>query len=123
MIVVVKLAAIFSLTIAIIYIFLQSLHPSFYMHLSTDIFVFHARALYFWEHMNLTQLGHNEYQPGAIIFFILLGVPAFFIDNTFETFKWALLFANIVFIILTAILLDRMKKTAGIILLSLLLIF
>ncbi len=122
MIVVVKLAAIFSLTIAIIYIYLQSLSPAFYMHMSTDIFVFHDRALYFWEHMNLTQLGHNEYQPGAIIFFILLGGPAFMIDNTLETFKAALLIANIILIISTSFLFYKMQKTAGVILLSVLLI-
>lgn len=122
MIRVMRLAAIFSLTIAIIYIFLQSLQPAFYMHLSTDIFVFHDRALYFWEHMNLTRLGHNEYQPGAILFFISLS-PVFLINDSFEIFRWALLQINIVFIILTSFLYYKMKKTAGVILLSLLLIF
>lgn len=117
-----RLAAIFSLTIAIIYIFLQSLQSSFYMHSSTDIFVFHARSLYFWEHMNLTRLGHNEYQPGAVLFFISLG-PAFLINSSLETFKWALFAANISFIVLIALLLYKMEKTAGVILISLLLIF
>lgn len=117
-----KLAAILSLTFSIIYILLLSLHPAFYPHLSVDIFAFQARSLYFWEHLNLTQLGHNEYQPGAILFFISLG-PAFLIDNSFETFKWALFLANIILIILIAFLLHKMKKTAGIILLSFILVF
>lgn len=123
MIVFMRLAAIFSLTIAIIYILLQSIHGSFYPHLYVDVFVFHARSLFFWEHLNLTNLGHNEYQPGAIIFFILLGAISFFVDNTVETFKWVLFGANTLLIILTAVLFDRMQKTAGIILLSILLIF
>lgn len=92
------------------------------MHLSTDIFVFHARALYFWEHLNLSGLGHNEYQPGAILFFILLGSISFLINNSFETFKWVLFTANIGLIVLTAFLFHKMKKTYGIILLSFLLV-
>lgn len=118
-----KLAAILSLTVAISYILLESLHPSFYMHLYIDIFVFHARALHFWENLSLANLGHNEYQPGAILFFILLGALSFLIDNSLETFKWVLFCANIILIILTAFLFHKMKKTYGIILLSLLLIF
>lgn len=114
--------AILSLVISIIYILLQSLDPSFYMHLSTDIFVFHARSLYFWEHLSLSGLGHNEYQPGAILFFILLGSFSFLFDNSFETFKWVLFAANIILIFSTAFLFYKMKKTYGILLLPLLLI-
>ena len=123
MILVVKLVAIFSLTVAIIYILLQSIHGAFYPHLYVDVFVFHARSLYFWEHMNLAQLGHNEYQPGAILFFILLGGGAFLIDNSLDTFRWVLFGANVLLIILTAWLLHKMDRTAGVILLSVLIIF
>lgn len=118
-----RLAAIFSLTLAIIYILLQSIHGAYYPHLYVDVFVFHARSLYFWEHLNLTNLGHNEYQPGAILFFILLGGPAFLIDNTLDTFKWVLFGANVLLIFLTGFIFHKMKKTAGVILLSVLLIF
>lgn len=117
-----RLAAILSLTTAIIYILLQSLQPVFYMHLYPDVFVFHDRATFFWEHLSLRLLGHNEYQPGAIVFFILVGL-SFILDSSLETFKWGLFVANIGLIVLLAFILDKMKKTAGIILLSLLLIF
>jgi len=117
-----RLAAILSLSISIIYILFQSLQPAFYMHLYPDTFVFHARSTYFWEHLSLSNLGHNEYQPGAIIFFILVGL-SFMFDSSLETFKWGLFAANIILIMLTALLMHKMGKTYGVILLSLLLIF
>lgn len=116
------MAAIFSLLIAIIYILFQSLNPSFYMHLFPDVFAFHDRATFFWENFYLTNLGHNEYQPGALVFFFLVGF-SFLIGTSLETFKWSLFIANIILIVLTAGLFYKMKKTAGIILMSLLLIF
>ena len=119
---IVKRVAIFSLASAIIYILFQSIQPVFYTHLYPDVFTFHARAAHFWEHLSLTQLGHNEYQPGAMIFFILVGLSSLYNDSI-ETFTWALFFANIIFIILTSFLFHKMQKTAGVILLSLLLIF
>lgn len=115
-----KLAAILSFTLSIIYILLQSLQPAFYMHLSPDLFVFHARSVYFWEHLSLKELGHNEYQPGAIVFFILVGL-VFMIDQSLETFKWGLFSANIILLILTAFLFYKMKRYVGIMILSLLL--
>lgn len=118
-----RLAAILSLTVAIIYILFQSLHPAYYMHLYPDVFTFHDRATYFWEHLNLTGLGHNEYQPGALVFFFLVSGVSFLFDTSLETFKWGLFAANIGLIILTAFLFHKMKKTAGIILLAILLVF
>lgn len=115
-----KLAAILSLCAAIIYIVFQALNPAYYMHLYPDVFAFHARALYFWEHFTLNGLGYNEYQPGAIAFFILLG-HVFFIDPSVEGFKWALFSANIVIFALIAWLLIKMQKTSGIFLMSILL--
>lgn len=118
-----KLIAVFSLLISIISISLQSLNYSYSSHLGTDLSVFHSRSVYFWKNLTLTNLGHNEYQPGAIIFFIILGGVASLVDNTIDTFKWALFIINITFIILIGLLLHKMHKTAGIILLSVLLIF
>jgi hypothetical protein len=116
-----RLAAILSFTISIIYILLQSLQPSFYMHLFPDVFVFHARATYFWENLSLKDLGHNEYQPGAIVFFILVGL-VFMADQSLETFKWGLFAANTGLLIFTAFLFYKMKRYAGIIVLSVLLL-
>lgn len=113
-----RLAAILSLTLAIIYIVFQSFIPSFYMHLYPDVFTFHDRASYFWENLSLTNLGHNEYQPGALVFFFLVSGFSFLWNMTLETFKTGLFTANILLIIGTAFLFDRMKKTAGVILLA-----
>lgn len=116
-----RLAAILSIITALVYIVFQSLQPAHYMHLYPDVFAFHDRALYFWENGNLNNLGHNEYQPGAIAFFIALS-PIFLINQTVETFKVALSATNIVFILLIAFLLIKMKKTSGVFLLSIILI-
>ena len=115
-------AAIFSIILAIVYILFQSLHPAYYMHLFPDVFAFHDRALFYFENLTLENLGYNEYQPGAIAFFITLS-PVFFLGQSIETFKWALFAANIGFILIIAGFFIRMKKTAGVFLLSLLLVF
>lgn len=117
-----KAVAIFSLIVSIVYILILSLHPTYYMHLYPDVFVFHDRASYFFNHLNLTELGHNEYQPGAMLFFIALS-PINLIDNSLESFKWALFSANIGFICLIAYILYKWGKTSGILLLSLLMVF
>lgn len=93
------------------------------MHLYPDVFAFHDRSVYFWQHLNLTQLGHNEYQPGALVFFFLVSGFSFMADTSLETFKWGLFGANIFLILGTAFLFHKMKKTYGIILLSILLVF
>lgn len=116
-----RLAAILSLTLSIIYILFESLNPTFYLHLYPDVFAFHDRATYFWENLTLTNLGHNEYQPGALLFFFFVSGFSFIFDTTLDTFKWGLYIANILLIAGTAVLFARMKKTGGIILLAVLL--
>ena len=91
------------------------------MHLYPDVFAFHDRATYFWENLSLTNLGHNEYQPGALVFFFLVSGFSFISNTTLETFKTALFTANVLLIFGTAFLFERMKKTAGVILLAVLL--
>lgn len=117
-----KLAAIFSLTAAISYIIFEALHPAYYMHLYPDVFAFYGRASYFWENLNLSGLGYNEYQPGAIMFFITL-TPVFLINQSIESFKWALFSANAIFLLLLALILIKMRKTTGVFLMSILLVF
>lgn len=116
-----RTAAILSIITAIVYIVFQSLQPAHYMHLYPDVFAFHDRSLHFWENGSLINLGHNEYQPGAIAFFTALS-PVFLIDRNIETFKMALSAFNILFIFLIVQLLIKMKKTYGVFLLSVILI-
>lgn len=91
------------------------------MHLYPDVFAFHDRATYFWENLSLTNLGHNEYQPGALVFFFLVSGFSFMSNTSLESFKTALFTANVFLIFGTAFLFDRMKKTAGVIMLAVLL--
>lgn len=117
-----KLAAILSLIASIIYIIFQGMHPAYYTHLYPDISVFFDRASFFWDNQSLRNLGYNEYQPGAITFFIAL-TPVFLIDKSVEAFKWALFFTNSIFFVLFGALLIKMHKTSGVFLMSILLVF
>lgn len=54
-------------------LWLQALVPAYHIHLRSDTDGFYfQRARYFLEHGHLSNLGYNEYQPGAIVFFLLL---------------------------------------------------
>lgn len=117
-----RLAAIFSIFIAIIYILFQALNGAYYYHLYPDVFTFYDRASFFWDNFVLTNLGHNEYQPGAIAFFAALS-PVFLITQSVESFKWALFAANISFILLISFLMFKMEKPFGVLLISLFLVF
>lgn len=101
---------------------LLALHPAYYSHLSTDVYVFYNRAVFFLNHLNLSNLSGNEYQPGALLFFIMLS-PILLINNSFETFTWALFAFNTVFILLLALIYKKStNSTDSILILSLILL-
>lgn len=117
-----KLAAILSLIVAIFYIIFLGMHPAYYMHLYPDVFAFYDRASFFWNHQTLKGLGYNEYQPGAILFFISL-TPVFFLEKSVEAYKWGLFAYNSIFLLFLGWLFLKMEKPDGILLMSLVLIF
>lgn len=70
------------LALVIIVLLLQAGHPAWSYHLRSDSDSFYySRAKYFLEHGNLTSLGYNEYQPGAVMFFLALSLPLVVANN------------------------------------------
>jgi hypothetical protein len=51
----------------------EAYHPLWRPHLQADVVVFQKRALSFMANSSWGALGRNEYQPGALWFFVLLG--------------------------------------------------
>ena len=101
------------LTICVLIILLQGLHPVWSGHLITDLFIFKERSV-----GNFT---NNEYQPGALFFFSLLS--PFAINQTLDTYKVALFSANILLIFLTAFLIHKISKVQNNIILGLIILF
>lgn len=101
------------LTICILVILLQALHPAWYPHLITDLFVFKERAI--------GNFINNEYQPGALLFFKIL---SFFVSNqSLDAFTISLFKANILLIFLTALLIQKITRPINIIILGIIILF
>ncbi|HYD34471.1 MAG TPA: hypothetical protein VD999_00210 [Vitreimonas sp.] len=74
-------------------------HYAWKFHMMVDgYFAFYDRAEYFLKHGNLTNVPFNEYQPGAIFYFVFLS-PVLLLDNTRDTFLLALVMSNILLLL------------------------
>lgn len=98
-----KVPIFLSLVLIIIVLVLLAFHPAWYFHLQTDINVYFARANYFLQNSSFRGLVGNEYQPGALIFFIAAS-PILFVSNTFQSYLWSLFSLNILLILILAYL-------------------
>ncbi len=83
--------------------------PCWMRHLRTDIDSQHiSNARYFLEHGNFSSPEYNEYQPGAVIFFLILS-PLLLIENSNDFYLQSLFFLNILLIFILAFAYRRMK--------------
>lgn len=102
-----SLAVKLFLGLVIIVLLLQAIHPAWSYHLRSDSDGFYySRAKYFLEHGNLTSLGYNEYQPGAVMFFLALA-PPLLLANNHDVYLATLFAVNIGLICLLAYLIWR----------------
>ncbi len=122
-----KLLAALSLITSIIYILLLSFVPAYFYHLRVDQwgqYINHAKS--FLEYGNLSNIGYNEYQPVAVLFFISLA-PFLGVVNQYMpelNYVFGLYFANVLFIIINAFFYLKITKNYfSIIILSLILVF
>jgi hypothetical protein len=71
----------------------QAYHPLWRSHLQVDVVTFQLRAAHFLDTGSWANLGYNEYQPGALWFFVLLGrlTPAV---HSFDAFLTATVLGN-----------------------------
>lgn len=122
-----KLISLLFLSVSIIYLFILTSIGDFNYHLRVDIWgQYIAHAKIFLQYHNLQNLGYNEYQPVAVLFFILLS-PSLLIKNTNIpelNYVYALYFANTILIFANAYLYLKISKNwLSIIIFSLVLVF
>jgi hypothetical protein len=102
---------------------LEALHPTWAYHLRVDVDGFYySRAKHFIENGNLTGLGYNEYQPGAVLFF-LIPAPLLLIHDSADLYLYGLFTVNIILIALIAFLLFRSVGPPGVAVFAAILLF
>lgn len=72
----------------------EAFNPAWLPHLASDVNNYYTKADYFLKHGDLTNFGSNEYQPGAIFYFVLFS-PVLFLDNSAETYRLAFILGNV----------------------------
>jgi hypothetical protein len=97
------IAVIFSTAALVLLLWTRASDPRWLGHLQIDPVVFQTRAVFFLEHSSWAHAGHNEYQPGALWFFV---ATACGLDDPrkFDDFRHALLTANSILLCLHILL-------------------
>jgi len=91
----------------------QASNSSWSYHLRSDSDGFYySRANYFLKHGNLTNLGYNEYQPGAVAFFLSIS-PVLLLENNNNTYLGALFVTNVVLLIFLALIFHKVNPYFG----------
>jgi hypothetical protein len=120
-----KQTAILSLLLSITVITFLSYVNYYWFHLRVDIYgqyINHAKS--FLLYTNLANIGYNEYQPVAVMFFALLSPALLLGSDMVMSYINALYFANIILIIVIAYLTYKYTKSyLSIIVFSLIILF
>lgn len=116
-----KRTAYLSLALTIIVLFLLAQHPWWSGHLHTDVDVYFQRVDYFLQNGSFENLIGNEYQPGALIFFLAIS-PILWLQKSITTYQLGLFIVNVWLIIVLAILYKSYGNFKNVILLSLILL-
>jgi len=100
-------------------VFCQAQMPQWQWHLQVDIVTFHNRAMHFLSTGSWAQMGYNEYQPGALWFFVLIGKLTNNPGN-YGAFLGTFILANVFLIIAHFVFFSRVAHKYAPILFSLL---
>ncbi len=111
-----------SLFLVLSFLLILTTYPIYYIHLHGDINVFYNRASFFIRNLGLANLVDNEYQPGALLFFIILS-PILIISNSEVLYLLVLFVANIFLVLLNAFIYSRYNKAENILIFSAVLLF
>lgn len=117
---IIKISACLTLIFSSFILLYLAFNPIFFSHLQTDVVVFSQRAQFFLENHNLSNFSNNEYQPGAILFFIMLS--PFLSFGGYETFKIALFATNLLLIFANGIIFWQLRGSRSLFIFSLLLL-
>lgn len=104
-----KLVGWLFLLVAVFTVYKLAYHPAWYRHLVVDIvgqYINHAH--HFLKYKNLANLGYNEYQPGAVMFFAALS-PSLLIKDSYESLLQALIWVNIGLIFSSAFIYQKLS--------------
>lgn len=96
----------------LVLILMQAYHPWWRTHLEADIGTFHARAVHFLKNGTWAGMEYNEYQPGALWFFVFV---ASFTANfaNYDAYLTAIIFINVLLIVLHFLLFERFSHRAA----------
>lgn len=109
--------------LALLVVGLQALHPAWRFHALVDsYFVYYDRAHYFFEHGNLTHLTFNEYQPGAIFYFVSLA-PIFWWSSSRDAYTNSVIISNLLMLAGYGWLLRRWLGPISTVLLAVVILF
>ncbi len=92
-----------------------------FWHLHSDTRVFQARSSYYWEHKNLSGWSGNEYQPGAVSFFMLMS-PVLSISSELNVYIWSLFLVNLGCLGIMVWLYQRINKDSSLMVLGMVLL-
>lgn len=113
--------AIFTFLVISLLVFL-AYQTAWRYHLEVDIWGFYyPRFVYFLNNFSFTGFGKNEYFPGAMFFFLIPGLSAFW-GNTWEVYLIGLFIVNIALIMLHIYIYRRNNFIAPFIFLAILLL-
>ena len=84
---------------AVLFLLLLQAHfPWWRTHLQADVGAFYNRSAYFFPHGSWQGMGYDEYQPGALIYFVLIGFLSF-APGSFDAFITMTIMMNVLLII------------------------
>lgn len=89
-----------------IVLFVQAFHPSWQQHLQSDIVIHQQQANAFWQTGSWRDIAFKEYQPGALLFFLIPSLLASGEEN-YSMYLNATLFLNGLLLIAHAMLMRR----------------
>lgn len=88
---------VFLFVLVVLILFYQAQIPLWQSHLQVDVVTFFNRAKSFWQNNSWLRLELNEYQPGALLFFL---IPSVFLKlkESYSSYLSAFFYINVVLI-------------------------
>ena len=117
-----KLTIFLSLTFTIIVLLLMAFQNTWHFNLHTDIITYLARANHFWTNGSFENLNINEYQSGALFFFLAIS-PSLLFTNNLQSYLIGLFVVNILLLTVISYLYSKYSEKKDILLLSPILLF
>ncbi len=106
-----NLVFIVSSTVLAIVLFIQAFHPAWQSHLQTDVIIHQQQVQEYWQTGSWQNISFQEYQPGALWFFMV----SYFLEsfqNNYSVYLAATLFINALLLISHGLVYARFRPNA-----------